>query len=67
MTILKLALLGCLRIAILGSLKGALFVYAIFLSDTSFAGAVIEGNGDVGDTASYGATETSGSGNANIG
>ena len=41
MTILKLALLGSLRIAFLGSLKVALFVYALFLSDTSFAGAVL--------------------------
>jgi hypothetical protein len=57
MTILKLALLG--------SLKLALFVYTLFLSDTSFAGAVTEGNGHVGDTASCGATEISR--NANIG
>jgi hypothetical protein len=43
MDILKLALLGSLRIALLGSLKVALFVYALFLSNTSFAGAVTEG------------------------
>jgi hypothetical protein len=49
MTVLKLALFGSLRI---GSLKVALFVYALFLSDTSFGGAVIEGNGHVGDPAS---------------
>jgi hypothetical protein len=61
MTILKLALLGSLRIAFLGSLKVALFLYALFLSDTSFPGAVTEGNGHVG------ATETSGNGNVNIG
>jgi hypothetical protein len=66
MTILKLALLGSLRIAILGSLKLAFFVYTLFPSDTSFAGAVTESNGDVGDTASYGATESRGSSNANI-
>ena len=65
MTVLKLALFGSLRIAILGSLKGAFVVYALFLSDTSFGGAVTEGNGHVGDPA-Y-ATESGGNGNANIG
>jgi hypothetical protein len=35
MNILKLALLGILRIAFLGSLKGALCVYALFLSDAA--------------------------------
>ena len=50
MTILKRALLGSLRIAFLGSLKVALSVYALFLSDTSYAGALTEGNGRVGDT-----------------
>jgi hypothetical protein len=64
---LTLALLGSLRIAFLGSLKVALFVYALFLSDTSFAGGVTEGNGNVDDAASYGATESSGNGDANIG
>ena len=34
MTILKLVLIGSLRIVFMGSLKVALFVYAIFLSDT---------------------------------
>jgi hypothetical protein len=67
MATLKLALLTSLRIAFLGSLKVALFVYALFLSDTSFAGAVTEGNGNVDDAAFYGATESSGNGNANIG
>jgi hypothetical protein len=57
MTILKLALLGSLRIAVLGSLKLALFVYTLFLSDTTFSGAVTEGNGQVGD-ASYGRGQT---------
>jgi hypothetical protein len=66
-TILKLALLGSLRIVFLGSLRVALFVYVLFLSDTSFAGAVTEDNGHVGDAGSYGATESSGNGNANIG
>ncbi|MDQ6868082.1 MAG: hypothetical protein M3178_06650 [Pseudomonadota bacterium] len=51
MTILKLALLGSFRIAILGSLKLALFVYTLFLSDASFAGGAPEGNGHVGDAA----------------
>jgi hypothetical protein len=50
--ILKLALLGALRIAVLGCLKVALFVYALFLSDAAFAGTAPEGNGHVGDTAS---------------
>ena len=49
MTILKLALIGSLRIVFMGSLKIALFLYAIFLSDTPFAGAVPEGKGYVGD------------------
>jgi hypothetical protein len=40
MNILKLALLGSLRIVFLGSLKVALFVYALLLSDTAFAGGV---------------------------
>jgi hypothetical protein len=44
MTILKHALLGTLKIVFLGSLKVALFVYALFLSDTTFAGAAPEGN-----------------------
>lgn len=55
MTILKRALLGSLRIVILGSLKAALFVYTIFLSDTALAGAVPEGNGHDGNAASCGA------------
>ncbi|MGH6868935.1 MAG: hypothetical protein ACREDA_08740 [Methylocella sp.] len=59
MTILKLALLG--------SLKVALFVYTLLPSDASFAGAKTEGNGHVGDSTSYGATESSGYGNADIG
>ncbi|HEY8032300.1 MAG TPA: hypothetical protein VIF02_07965 [Methylocella sp.] len=65
MTILKRALLGSFRIALFGSLKAALFVYVFFLSDTPFAGAVAEGDGDVGDTASYDAAASSG--NVNIG
>jgi hypothetical protein len=69
MATLKLALLASLRIAFLGSLKVALFVYALFLSDTFFAGAVTEGkgNGNVDDAASYGATESSCNGDASIG
>jgi hypothetical protein len=57
MTILKLVLIGSLRIVFMGSLKVALFVYAIFLSDTPFAGAVANDNGYVGDNASYAAAE----------
>lgn len=65
MTILKRAILGSVRIALLGSLKAALFVYAFFLSDTSFAGGVTEGKGDVAETASYDAAPSSG--NVNVG
>jgi len=64
MTILKLVLIGSLRIVFMGSLKVALFVYAIFLSDTPFAGALPDGNGYVGDNASYAAPEGD---NGNIG
>jgi hypothetical protein len=67
MSILKLALLGSLRIALLGSLKVALFVYALFLSDTSPNSRVTEGNGDGGDATSYGAAQSTSSGNAKIG
>jgi len=52
MTILKIALLGSLRIVLLGSLKLALFVYTLFLSDTSVTGRVTEGSDD---RISYGA------------
>jgi hypothetical protein len=38
MNILKLALLGSLRIAFFGFLKVALCAYTLFLSDTAFAG-----------------------------
>ena len=64
MNILKLALLGSLRIAFFGFLKVALCAYTLFLSDTAFAGAAREGNGQVGETASYGAPE--GNSNANM-
>jgi hypothetical protein len=63
MTILKHALLGTLKIVFLGSLKVALFVYALFLSDTTYAGTAPEGNGYVGDT--Y--TKPEDSANANFG
>jgi hypothetical protein len=52
MNILKLALLGSLRIVFFGFLKVALCAYTLFLSDTAFAGPAREGNGQVGDTAS---------------
>jgi hypothetical protein len=39
MNILKLALLGSLKIAFFGFLKVALCAHALFLSDTAFAGA----------------------------
>ena len=45
MNILKLALLGSLRIAFFGFLKIALCAYTLFLSDTAFAGTAREGNG----------------------
>jgi hypothetical protein len=65
MNILKLALLGILRIAFLGSLNGALCVYALFLSDAAVTSAAPEGNGHVGGTAPYGAPK--GNSNATIG
>ena len=37
MNIVKLALLGSLRIALFGALKATLFAYALLLSDTDFA------------------------------
>jgi hypothetical protein len=43
MNILKLALLGSLRIVFFGFLKVALCAYTLFLPDTAFAGAVREG------------------------
>jgi len=39
MNILKLALLGSLRIAFFGFVNVALCAYTLFLSDTAFAGA----------------------------
>jgi hypothetical protein len=54
MNILKLALLGSLRIAFFGILKVALCAYTLFLSDTAFAGTAREGNGQASDTVSYG-------------
>ena len=41
---------------IFASLKVALLAYTLFLSDTAFANAVPEGNGNVGDTASSAGT-----------
>ena len=57
MNILKLALLGSLRIAFFGFLKVALCAYTLFLSVTAFAGTAREGNGHVGGTASDAAPE----------
>jgi hypothetical protein len=51
MNILKIALLCSLRVAFFASLKVALLAYTLFLSDTAFASAVPEGNGNAGDTA----------------
>ena len=64
MNILKLVLLGSLRIAFFGFLKVALCAYTLFLPNTAFAGAACEGNGQIGDTASYDAPE--GNSNANM-
>jgi hypothetical protein len=50
MNILKIALLCSLRVAFFASLKVALLAYTLFLSDTAFASAVPEGNGNAGDT-----------------
>ena len=57
MNIVKFALLGSLRIAFFGFLKVALCAYTLFLSDTVVGGTASEGNGQVGDTASYRAPE----------
>ena len=53
MNILKLALLGSLRIVFFGSLKVALCAYTLFLSDTAIAGTARESNGHVGGIAFY--------------
>ena len=57
MTVLKLALLGSLRIIAFGSLKIGLFVYALFLSDTVVVAMVPEGTRYVGDRNSFAAPE----------
>jgi hypothetical protein len=44
--------MNILKIALLCSLRVALLAYTLFLSDTAFASAVPEGNGNVGDTTS---------------
>ena len=64
MNILKLALLGSLRIAFFGFLKVALCAYTLFLSDTAFAGTARKGNGQASDAVSYGPPE--GNSNANM-
>ena len=64
MNILKLVLLGSLRIAFFGFLKVALCAYTLFLSDTAFAGTAREGNGQASDAVSYGPPE--GNCNANM-
>jgi hypothetical protein len=56
MNIVKLALLGSLRIVSFGFLKVALCAYTLFLSDTAFAGTAREGN--VGGTASGAANDS---------
>jgi hypothetical protein len=64
MNIVKLALLGSLRIVLFGSLKIALCAYTLFLSDTAVAGTAREGNGHVSGTAFEAAPPRS---NSNIG
>jgi len=64
MNIVKVALLGSLRIVLFGSLKVALWAYTFFLSDTAFAGTAREGNGQASDAVSYGPPE--GNSNANM-
>lgn len=64
MTILKHALLGSFRIALLGMLKFALFAYTFFLPNTGFAADGSEGDRQGGKIAAYGATETNNNGNA---
>jgi hypothetical protein len=60
MNILKIALLCSLRVAFFASLKVALLAYTLFLSDTAFASAVPEGNGNAGDTNSSAGPEGNG-------
>jgi hypothetical protein len=62
MTILKHAVLSSLTIAFFGSLKIALFVYTLFLSDTAFASVGSASDGR--HIASYGRTEGNGSATA---
>lgn len=57
MTILKLALIALLRIVLMGSLKLALFIYAICLSDTNFCESIAEGKGYVGENTSRAVSE----------
>jgi hypothetical protein len=57
MNILKLALLGSLRLAFFSMLKVALFVYILFLPDSPFVGVEPEGEGRIGNTASNAAQE----------
>jgi hypothetical protein len=66
MTILKHALLGSFRIALLGMLKFALFTYTFFLPNTGFAAKGPEGDGQASKIAAYGATETHNNGNASV-
>jgi len=59
MNIVKLALLGSLRIVSFGSLKVALCAYILFLSHTAYAGTAREDNGHVAGTASDATPERS--------
>ncbi|HEY8007842.1 MAG TPA: hypothetical protein VIE66_13840 [Methylocella sp.] len=64
MIILKHALLGSFRIALLGMLKFALFTYTFFLPNTGFAANGPESDGQASKIAAYGADHN---GNISVG
>jgi hypothetical protein len=57
MKILKLALLGSLRIAFFSALKAVLCAYILFLPDTTLASSASKGGCDMGDTVSHASPE----------
>jgi hypothetical protein len=52
MNIFKLVLLSSLRLAFFGVLKVALFIYIIFVPDSTLVGVAPDGDRRAGDTAS---------------
>ncbi|HUB64950.1 MAG TPA: hypothetical protein VL996_11005 [Methylocella sp.] len=60
MSVVKLLLLGFLRLAFFGILRAALFAYILFLPETAVVSSGTESNGHGDDTASYGITDVSG-------